>query len=166
MDIDDIPFQQLENWFRNHRKKIGNANGPAAGATMALVQRILKLSVPTRQRVHKHIEIFQIRNAGLIRDRLAEDGYNNIPDSIGDDADDWTDESQDTPEALKKRKKSARMRMRTRVVQGMWAEASKEEREAVEQEVENEKKEMYEEELRREAEMKETKANTPWEMQE
>jgi hypothetical protein len=48
----------------------------------------------------------------------------------------------------------------------MWAEASKEEREAVEQEVENEKKEMYEEELRREAEMKETKANTPWEMQE
>jgi hypothetical protein len=48
----------------------------------------------------------------------------------------------------------------------MWAEASKVERKAVEQEVENEKKAMHEEELRREADMKETKANTPWEMQE
>jgi hypothetical protein len=165
VNINNIPCQQLENWFQNHRKKIGNVNGPAAGATMALVQRILKLSIPTCQRVHKHIEIFQMRNAGLIRDRLAEDGYNDIP-SIGDDDDDWTDESQDMPEALKKRKKSVCMRMQTRVVQGMWAEALKEERKAVEQEVENEKKAMREEELRREADMKETKANTPWEMQE
>ncbi|KAJ7866846.1 hypothetical protein B0H14DRAFT_2573269 [Mycena olivaceomarginata] len=132
---------QLENWFRNHRKRLGNANGPAAGATMTLVQRILKLSVPTRQRAHKHVEIFQIRNAGRIRDKTR-------------------------PEAIKKRRKSERMRMRTRIVQAMWAEADEEERKAVEEEVEKEKKEMREEELRRENEVKEAKANNPWEMQE
>jgi hypothetical protein len=156
----------LENWFRNHRKRLGNANGPAAGATMTLVQRILKLSVPTRQRAHKPVEIFQIRNAGRIRDMLAEEGYNDTPDSVGDDTDDWTDESQDTPEAIKKRRKSERMRMRTRVVQALWAEAEEEERKAVEEEVEKEKKEMLEEELRREGEVKEAKASNPWEMQE
>jgi hypothetical protein len=133
---------------------------------MTLVQRILKLSVPTRQRAHKHVEIFQIRNAELIRDKLAEEGHNDIPDSVGDDTDDWTDESQDTPEALKKRRKSERMRIRTRIVQALWAEAEEEERKAVEEEVEKEKKEMREEELRREDEVKEAKANNPWEMQE
>ncbi|KAJ7686446.1 hypothetical protein B0H14DRAFT_3534564 [Mycena olivaceomarginata] len=143
---------QLENWFRNHRKKLGNANGPAAGTTMAL-------------RAHKHVEVFQIRNAGLITDKLAEEGYNTIADGC-DDNDDWTDESQETPEAIKKRKKSHRMRMRTRVVQALWAEASKEERQAVEEEVEKEKKELREEEMRREASVKEAKANTPGELQE
>jgi hypothetical protein len=132
---------------------------------MALVQRILKLSIPTRQRAHKHVEVFQIRNAGLIRDKLAEEGYNNIADGCDDDGD-WTDKSQETPEAIKKRKKSYRMRMRTRVVQALWAEASKEERQAVEEEVEKEKKELREEEMRREANVKEAKANTPWELQE
>ncbi|KAJ7347693.1 hypothetical protein DFH08DRAFT_960128 [Mycena albidolilacea] len=50
---------QLENWFRNHCKKIGNANGPAAGAMMALVQWILKLSIDALEtmlaEVHKAI---------------------------------------------------------------------------------------------------------------
>jgi hypothetical protein len=77
---------------------------------MALVQRILKLSIPTRQRAHKHVEVFQICNAGLIKDKLAEEGYNNIADRCDDD-DDWTDESQETPEATKKRRKSYRMCM-------------------------------------------------------
>ncbi|KAJ7839388.1 hypothetical protein B0H14DRAFT_3698159 [Mycena olivaceomarginata] len=129
---------QLENWFRNHRKRLGNANGPAAGATMTLVQRILKLSVPTL-------------------DMLAEEGYNDTPDPTN---------PRTHPRPSKSAGNRERMRMRTRVVQALWAEAEEEERKAVEEEVEKEKKEMLEEELRREGEVKEAKASNPWEMQE
>jgi hypothetical protein len=36
--------QQLENWFRNQQKKVGNANTPATSATMSIIQRILKVN--------------------------------------------------------------------------------------------------------------------------
>jgi hypothetical protein len=96
-----------------------------------------------RRRAHQPIEIFQKRNTDAIREKLAEEGYNELnEEKMADDVDDWEDEAQSTAAARKKR-----MRVRTRVVQALWAEASTEERAAVEAEVEREKEEIREEEL-------------------
>ncbi|KAF7346847.1 hypothetical protein MSAN_01823900 [Mycena sanguinolenta] len=172
---------QLENWMRNHAKRIGGTNAGGAtvsAATNSMVQRIFKLSVPKRRRVHQPIEIFQKRNKELIETALTDAGYHKLStkgendskgdgdnnkgddngqdDDIGqdddDDVEDWADESEDTPAARLKRTKSKRMRLRTRVVQGLWKAASAEECAAVEAEIEEEKKRLHEEELAAEQE--------------
>ncbi|KAJ6458297.1 hypothetical protein C8R45DRAFT_1221666 [Mycena sanguinolenta] len=143
---------KIENWIRNQRKKIGSAAEDAVPSTTnAMVQRIFHLSVPRRRRVHQPIEIFQKRNKVAIVEALTAAGYDALNvDQDPDEADDWTDEFQDTPAARAKRTRSARMRMRTRVVQDMWAEASPEERAAVEAAIEEEKRALTEEEQRAE----------------
>lgn len=81
--------------------------------------------------------------------------------------DDPMNEPEDTEAARKKSLKSQRMRLRTRVVRGMWAEAPEEERTAVEAEVEREKQELREAELREEQERKDgLMAKTPRDLQE
>ncbi|KAJ6450301.1 hypothetical protein C8R45DRAFT_1128120 [Mycena sanguinolenta] len=169
---------QIENWMRNHSKRIGGtiANGVMVStATNSMVQRIFRLSVPKRQRAHQPIEVFQKRNKELIDDALTAAGYHELStkgndddkgnkgethktkddgakDDDDDDEDDWVDESEDTPAARLKRTKSKRMRLRTRIVQGLWKEASAEERAAVEAEIEEEKNRLNEEQLRAEQE--------------
>ncbi|KAJ6614469.1 hypothetical protein B0H10DRAFT_2221204 [Mycena sp. CBHHK59/15] len=158
---------QLDNWFRNQRKKIGNANGPATRVGANVFERFLKLSATKRQRAHQAIEIFQKRNPDLIKAELTKAGYDALTETNkGDDEDDWTDETEDSAAARLKRTKSDRMRMRTRVVQGLWAEASDEEREAVGAEVLEEKRKLHEEELQREKSSAELKSTSPWELQE
>ncbi|KAJ7899112.1 hypothetical protein B0H14DRAFT_3124168 [Mycena olivaceomarginata] len=162
---------KLENWFRNQRKKVGNANAPAEGATMSIIQRILKLNVAKRRRAHQPIEIFQKRNAELIKAALTkavltEAGDDDLmqanqPDEPGD----CTDATESTVAARSKRHKSERMRLRTRVVHELWAAALDEERKLVEEEVEREKQEIQEEELRREKEA-EAASMSPSEQQE
>ncbi|KAJ7480906.1 hypothetical protein FB451DRAFT_1556369 [Mycena latifolia] len=114
---------RLENWFRNQRKKIGNANTPAGGASGAILRSLFRQLAPKRRRAHKPTEIFQTRNKEPIRLALDKAGFNAVGLS-----------------------KSDRMRMRTRVANALWAEASAEEVDAVEAEVEREKKEIQEEE--------------------
>ncbi|KAF8162254.1 hypothetical protein K438DRAFT_1775960 [Mycena galopus ATCC 62051] len=123
---------QLENWFRNHRKKIGTADANIApSSAAAIVQCILQqgLGVAKRRCAHQPIEIFQKRNPEAIKEALVEAG---------------------TPAARLKRTKSDRMRLRTRVVQGLWAKASPEEHAVIAVELEAEKNKLHEEELRRE----------------
>ncbi|KAJ6548275.1 hypothetical protein B0H10DRAFT_1969228 [Mycena sp. CBHHK59/15] len=138
---------QLDNWFRNQRKKIGNANGPATRVGANVFERFLKLSATKRQLDQSWLRPLTETNKG-------------------DDEDDWTDETEDSAAARLKRTKSDRMRMRTRVVQGLWAEASDEEREAVGAEVLEEKRKLHEEELQREKSSAELKSTSPWELQE
>ncbi|KAJ6448592.1 hypothetical protein C8R45DRAFT_1115197 [Mycena sanguinolenta] len=164
---------QIENWMRNHSKRIGGtvANGVMVStATNSMVQRIFRLSVPKRQRAHQPIEVFQKRNKELIDDALTAAGYHELStkrndddkgnkgethktkddgakDDDDDDEDDWVDESEDTPAARLKRTKSKRMRLRMCIVQGLWKEASAEERAAVEAEIEEEKNRLNEEQL-------------------
>ncbi|KAJ6451805.1 hypothetical protein C8R45DRAFT_1223757 [Mycena sanguinolenta] len=126
---------EIENWIRNQRKKIGSAAEDAVPSTTNAMP----------------IEIFQKRNKVAIVEALTAAGYDALNvDQDPDEADDWTDEFQDTPAARAKRTRSARMRMRTRVVQDMWAEASPEERAAVEAAIEEEKRALTEEEQRAE----------------
>ncbi|KAK7022548.1 hypothetical protein R3P38DRAFT_2780549 [Favolaschia claudopus] len=132
---------QLVNSFRNNRQKLVSAsNGAADSAIAAVLSRILKLGPTKRQRAHQPIEIFQKRNPELIRAALVEAGYDLLNRRNDEDEDDdWTDESEDSPAARAKVLKSQRMRLRTRVVRGLWDEADPEEREAVDEELEAEK---------------------------
>ncbi|KAJ7886566.1 hypothetical protein B0H14DRAFT_3431143 [Mycena olivaceomarginata] len=155
---------QLYNWFFNQRKKVGNATNPAT-TNSAMVQNIFRLGAAPKKRVHHSIEVFQQRNQELINDELKKAGYDLLnkrrePDS----KDDWTDESEDTPEARKKRGKSARMRLRTRVVRDLFNAASSEELEAIQETVEAEREKKREEALSAEKRPK-VLASTPAERQ-
>ncbi|KAJ6479853.1 hypothetical protein C8R45DRAFT_1216293 [Mycena sanguinolenta] len=162
----DKRMGQLENWFRNRSRKIGNANGNAAASTNnAVIQKIFRLSVPKKQRVHQTIELFQIRNQQLVNDALKAAGYDLLNASKDpDDVDDWADEADDTPAARTKRKKSERMQVRTRVVRDLFSLASEEEREAIKEEIEVERKKLQEEELAA-AQQEELKSKMPVELQ-
>ncbi|KAJ7790792.1 hypothetical protein B0H14DRAFT_2625676 [Mycena olivaceomarginata] len=126
--------KQLENWFRNHSKAIGNAS-PTQRASNAAIQRIFKMSVPKGRRVHQPVEIFQKRNTEAIASALTEQGYNDILTS---------DVPGEGPADRVKRIRAERMRLRIRVVRGLWAEASAEEKKLVEEEIEAERKEIEE----------------------
>jgi hypothetical protein len=89
----------------------------------------------------------------MIKEALVEAGYDLLNGDLdSDEENDWEDETQNTLAAHAKRKKSKRMRLRTRVVNGLWEKASAEEVAAVLEEVEEEKKKMQEEEQEKEEE--------------
>ncbi|KAK7028746.1 hypothetical protein R3P38DRAFT_3394725 [Favolaschia claudopus] len=137
---------QIVNWFRNNRAKLVSAtNGAADTAIAGLLNRILKLGPPKKQRAHQAIEVFQKRNPELIKAALVDAGY-DLLNKTGDDdeEDDWTDESEDSPAARLKTNKSDRMRLRTRVVHALWKEVSPEEREAVMEDLAAEKAKAHE----------------------
>ncbi|KAJ7225246.1 hypothetical protein B0H12DRAFT_1240680 [Mycena haematopus] len=156
---------QLQHWFRNNRKKVGSATVPSAAAS--ILQRILKIGTTKRQRAHQPVEIFQKRNPALIKAALTEAGYDALTEANnGSDDEELTAETEESTAARMKTNKAERMRLRTRVVRALWAEASQEEREAVEAEVEKEKKELREDDLRREKEASDAPETDPWQLQE
>ncbi|KAJ7792842.1 hypothetical protein B0H14DRAFT_2623461 [Mycena olivaceomarginata] len=139
---------KIENWFRNQRQKTNKATGNVASspAIQAKVKEIFQQSIPKRVRAHQAVEIFQKRNGDLIKNALEAAGYDLLnADSDTDEDDDWVDESGSDPVALDKRKKSKRMRLRSRVVSKLWEVASPEERKIAEEAAEEEKKTMAEE---------------------
>lgn len=110
---------------------------------------MLEIKPKSKKRAHQAIEVFQTRNRELIKTALITEGYGALGARDDDeDEDDWTDESDGTEAARIKSTKSARMRMRTRVVSALWKEASPEEREEVLAQVEQEKVDIREAELR------------------
>ncbi|KAJ7088341.1 hypothetical protein C8R44DRAFT_892869 [Mycena epipterygia] len=159
---------QLENWFRNHRKKIGDATAAAVQtrSTAALFKNIFKLTAPKRRHAHQPVEHFQLRNADLIAKALDDEGYNALTLEGMEDVD-WTNEADSTEAGRNKRLKSDQMCLRMRVVSALWAEADDDEKEAVEALVEAEKEVIRVEELKVEAELDPSvpDACTVWEMQ-
>lgn len=121
--------------------------------------------MPKRKRAHQPIEIFQLRNKELIAQALTAEGYDAL-NAHDEDEDDWTEEAEGGIAARRKATKSARMRMRTRVVGALWNQASAEEQKAVAEVVEAEKKEMMEAELEAEKGGQDPTASTPEEFQE
>ncbi|KAK7028434.1 hypothetical protein R3P38DRAFT_3190020 [Favolaschia claudopus] len=140
---------QIMNWFRNNRAKLVSANNSGADSAIAsMLARILKLGPAKRGRAHQAVEVFQKRNPELIKAALIAAGYDLLnKKNEADEEDDWADESEETPAAQLKRNKSQRMRLRTKVVHGLWKEASPEEREAVMEDLEAEKAKAREEAL-------------------
>ncbi|KAJ6573740.1 hypothetical protein B0H10DRAFT_2347174 [Mycena sp. CBHHK59/15] len=134
------PMLQLDNWFRNQPQR-----DKAAAC-------------------HQAIEIFQKRNPDLIKAELTKAGYDALTRRQGGRRGRLDRRDGDSARRLK-RTKSDRMRMRTRVVQGLW-QSTDEEREAVGAEVLEEKRKLHEEELQREKSSAELKSTSPWELQE
>ncbi|KAJ7478926.1 hypothetical protein FB451DRAFT_1172058 [Mycena latifolia] len=132
---------RLENWFRNQRKKIGNASAPAGGASSVAMRSLFRQFAPKRRRAHQATEVFQMRNTEALREVLEKAGYKD--------------------EGLTR---ADRMRIRTRVVNTLWAAATEEEVAAVEAEVQREKEEIREAE-QRELDAAVPKKQTPRELQ-
>ncbi|KAJ6613235.1 hypothetical protein B0H10DRAFT_2222422 [Mycena sp. CBHHK59/15] len=89
---------------------------------------------------HQPIEVFQKHNAALISNTLKEEGYDKLnEEAMADQIADRDEESEETYEARVKATKSKCMRLRMRVVNTMWLEATLEERQAVMEAVEAEK---------------------------
>ncbi|KAK7007796.1 hypothetical protein R3P38DRAFT_2552643 [Favolaschia claudopus] len=131
---------QLDNWFHNSRKKTDSVVDVTSAKTMGIILRLLQLQGKGK-RAHRPVEVFQLRNRDTVKAALTAAGYDGLlAQNIEDDEDDWTDESEDSPAARLKTKKSRLMRLRTRVIAALWAEASDEERSAVEEAVEEEKR--------------------------
>ncbi|KAJ7898273.1 hypothetical protein B0H14DRAFT_3424632 [Mycena olivaceomarginata] len=158
--------QKLQNWFRYQRSKINQADPAAkhsqAAKLDALIAALVQAKAKPRRRASQAIEVFQRRNRALISERLVAEGYDALR-SEPDDADDWVEESDGTDAAQRKSTKSLRMRMRTRVVQALWKEASVEEQKAVAAQVEKEREEIREAELRDEE--KGSEPQTPAQLQ-
>ncbi|KAJ7686873.1 hypothetical protein B0H16DRAFT_1487484, partial [Mycena metata] len=93
--------KQLESWFRYQRKKIRATDNKAETGSSAALRTLFGMHGAKRTRVHKAIEVFQMRNPELIKDALTEAGYDNIT-TADDTPDDFTDEAAGTPEAAKK----------------------------------------------------------------
>ncbi|KAK7053969.1 hypothetical protein R3P38DRAFT_2761739 [Favolaschia claudopus] len=132
--------KQLDNWFHNSRKKTDSVVDVTSTKTMAIILRLLQLQGKGK-RAHRPVEVFQLRNRDTVKVALTAAGYDGLlAENIEDDEDDWTDESEDSPAARLKTKKSKLMRLRTRVIAALWADTSEEERSAVEEAVEEEKR--------------------------
>ncbi|KAJ7019531.1 hypothetical protein C8F04DRAFT_1276131 [Mycena alexandri] len=135
-------IKQLESWFRYQRKKINNAavgGARAGGGSAAALRALFGLNASKRRRAHKPVEIFQKRNPELVNDALQEAGYN--------DSDNSDNEADSTPSPHIPPTRATRMRVRQRVVAALWTEASAEEKQVCEDEVEREKADLRAEEL-------------------
>lgn len=95
---------------------------------------------PARERVHKASEIFQIRNNALIRRECEREGHNDYnEEAVSKTNDKWVDEDDGDTIARIKEAAAIRMRIRTRVVKALFAEASEEELAAIADVMEREK---------------------------
>jgi hypothetical protein len=115
-----------------------------------------------RRRASQAIEVFQRRNRGLISEKLTEEGYDALCSTP--DTDDWVEESDGTDGVQRKSTKVLRMRMHTRIVQALWKEASVEEQKEVAAQIEKEREEIREAELKDEE--KDGEPHTPAQLQE
>ncbi|KAJ7495435.1 hypothetical protein FB451DRAFT_1387463 [Mycena latifolia] len=158
--------KKLENWFRNHRAKASNRSASAPGASAA-TRKLFQVNIQKRHRAHQPIEVFQKRNKALIDEKLDAEGYNALnEEKMAEELDDWANEAEDTTAGRLKRAKSDRMRMRTRVVSALFAEASKEELDEIEKEIAREKEaQRSEEEAMEKLDASVPRSRTPWELQ-
>jgi hypothetical protein len=128
-------YQKLANWFRyeraalTRRRRNGVSHSPASIAHMLFRQKPAR-----RSRRHQPIELFQKRNAIILREELTEAGYDKINEetAAAEDEDGWIDESESTANTRIKDARKRRMGLRVQVTQRMWAAADPEERAACE----------------------------------
>ncbi|KAJ6534406.1 hypothetical protein B0H19DRAFT_1272120 [Mycena capillaripes] len=146
---------KLENWFRYQRKKVGNADsaGPVNGAMAKTIKSLFNLTPSKRKRAPQTIQVFQKHNAELIAESLTVKGYAALK-STADNADNWTDEADGSAAADLKSRKSAAMRVRTRVINALWKQASQEEKDACDEAVREETEKLRAATLQEEAEPK------------
>ncbi|KAJ7096923.1 hypothetical protein C8R44DRAFT_889516 [Mycena epipterygia] len=131
--------KKLENYFRNNSTKVQTGSAKHQKSELGLA-RALFHAKPARERVHKASEIFQIRNNALIRRECEREGYNEFDgEAMSKTNDNWVNEDDEVTVARTKEAAAIRMRIRTRVVNALFAEASDEELAAIADVIEREK---------------------------
>ncbi|KAJ7083943.1 hypothetical protein B0H15DRAFT_951697 [Mycena belliarum] len=130
----------LTNWFRNNSKK-GSAGTVKQQKSVLSLSFALFKAKPPRRRVHKPMEIFQIRNNTLIREECTRLGHDELNEAVmAQSVEGWVDEDDASQVARIKKVAGERMRLRTRVVRALFAEATEEELALIAEELEKEKK--------------------------
>ncbi|KAJ7085639.1 hypothetical protein B0H15DRAFT_801800 [Mycena belliarum] len=130
----------LTNWFRNNCRK-GSPGTVKQQKSMLSLSFALFKAKPPRRRVHKPMEIFQIRNNALIREECTRLGHDELNEAaMAPSVEGWVDEDDEAQVARIKKAAAERMRLRTRVVKGLFAQATEEELEVIAEELEREKK--------------------------
>ncbi|KAJ6464565.1 hypothetical protein C8R45DRAFT_940051 [Mycena sanguinolenta] len=139
---------RLENWFRYQRNKISNGTGSTAKNDDMVDILLLDGNDKPKKRAHQAIKVFQQRHPELINAALTAEGYFKLGGP--EDKNDWTEETDGSEAAKIKSLKSVRMWVRTRVVAGLWKDASDEEKAIVWAEIAKEKEEIRATELNEE----------------
>ncbi|KAJ7467362.1 hypothetical protein B0H11DRAFT_2239343 [Mycena galericulata] len=135
-----VARKKLENYFRNNCAKV--RSGPSAKHEKSVnsLARALFKAKPTRQRIHKPIEVFQMRNKTQIREELTHEGHDSLnEESMAPAVDNWVDEADSVQVSRIKDAAAQRMRLRTKVVKALFAEADDEELAAITAIIEQEK---------------------------
>ncbi|KAJ7439019.1 hypothetical protein B0H11DRAFT_2254140 [Mycena galericulata] len=135
-----VARKKLENYFRNNCAKV--RSGPSAKHEKSVnsLARALFKAKPTRQRVHKPIEVFQMRNKTQIREELTHEGHDSLnEESMAPAVDNWVDEADSVQVSRIKDAAAKRMRLRTKVVKALFAEANDDELAAIAAIIEQEK---------------------------
>ncbi|KAJ7114166.1 hypothetical protein C8R43DRAFT_1138450 [Mycena crocata] len=119
--------QMLENYFRNNRAKLDPGAAKRQKSLYALARSLFKAK-PPRKRLHKAVELFQLRNNRLIQEECSREGHDAInEETMSRAVANWVDESDKQQVARIKATQAARIRLRNRVAHALFAEASDEE---------------------------------------
>ncbi|KAJ7182792.1 hypothetical protein C8R43DRAFT_940887 [Mycena crocata] len=137
----ELKKKQLENWFRHQKSKLAKVPSARLKSSSSLASALFSMK-PTRRRVHQPIEIYQKRNAVLIRETLTAQGFDQLNEGHMAMVVDGEEEAQEVQSARVKSAQKERMRVRTTVVRELFANAPELEREAIEAEIQEEKKAM------------------------
>ncbi|KAJ6536214.1 hypothetical protein B0H19DRAFT_1271004 [Mycena capillaripes] len=134
---------RLENWFRHHSKKVvQGTTAPRASEESALAQALFGKKV-TRKRAHHPIELYERRNPGEVEDALQAAGYFQISEEAKSaDIVNGDNEPDEVHAARVKEAQSVRMTVKRRVLDGLYVVASEEEKETIDELIEEEKREL------------------------
>ncbi|KAJ7112864.1 hypothetical protein C8R43DRAFT_961723 [Mycena crocata] len=135
----EVKKKKILNYFNNNKNHLQPGAAKHAKSDLALGRMLFKAK-PTRRRVHKPIEVFQLRNNDQIREECRLEGHDELNEEVMSKAvDNWVDEDDDEQVARVREAAAARLRIRNRVVNALFADATVEELAAIAEVVENEK---------------------------
>ncbi|KAJ7662667.1 hypothetical protein DFH06DRAFT_1325023 [Mycena polygramma] len=122
---------QLLNYFRNNCGKLSAPGAKNLKSRNSLAKLLFKAK-PARRRLHKALEIFQIRNNAVIREECARQGHDLLNEAtVSQTVEGWVDEDDAVQVARVKADAAARMQIRLRVVNALFTQASPEESAAI-----------------------------------
>ncbi|KAJ7664546.1 hypothetical protein DFH06DRAFT_1127952 [Mycena polygramma] len=180
--------KRLDNWFHNHSKGTNNATASRVTEEDSMANILFGKKAPAK-RAHRPVELYQTRHPGEVEAALEREGFfkmtkktvakagvanwsvgalaseeEAVGDEDGDDDEDDDDDEELTAAERAKRLKdlqSARMTVRTRVVNALYSAAPQEEKDAIAEIIEQEKKDLAEKAKANEAEREDAAGRDP-----
>ncbi|KAJ7108372.1 hypothetical protein C8R43DRAFT_1140033 [Mycena crocata] len=134
--------EQLETWLRWHSQKFNKVAVSQNKRDDSLENGMFQRKLP-RRRPRRATEWFQKRNKALVDATLDAEGFSDMNEAyMSATVADWGEETDKVQKVRVKETQAARMRLRTRVVDELFKEASDEELRCIEELILEEKKEL------------------------